>query len=84
VDPLSTLLHLPASEKLQRGVLHTPQEIAQQPATWRRTFELLQSRRNQTETFLAASGIRDDVSCRPIVFLVGVSLAHDMSGGISK
>jgi tagatose-6-phosphate ketose/aldose isomerase len=71
VDPLSTLLHLPASEKLQLGVLHTPQEIAQQPGTWRRTFELLQSRRNQTETFLASTGIRDDVSCRPIVFLVG-------------
>jgi tagatose-6-phosphate ketose/aldose isomerase len=71
VDPLSTLLHLPASEKLELGVLHTPQEIAQQPGTWRRTFELLQSRRNQTESFLAATGIRDEVGRRPVVFLVG-------------
>lgn len=71
MDPLSTLLHLPASEKLELGVLHTPQEIAQQPGTWRRTFELLQSRRNQTESFLAATGIRDEVGRRPVVFLVG-------------
>ncbi|MGC2301665.1 MAG: tagatose-6-phosphate ketose isomerase [Acidobacteriaceae bacterium] len=71
MDPLSTLLHLPASEKLELGVLHTPQEISQQPGTWRRTFELLQSRRNQTEAFLAAAGIGEEVSRRPVVFLVG-------------
>jgi tagatose-6-phosphate ketose/aldose isomerase len=71
VDPLSTLLRLPASEKLERGLQHTPQEIAQQPRTWRRTLDRLQAHRNQLEAFLASAGLRDEPEKRPTVFLVG-------------
>ena len=71
VDPLATLLQLPASEKLERGLRYTPQEIAQQPQTWRRTFELLQKRQPEIEAFLASIGLRDPAPARPAVFLVG-------------
>lgn len=71
MDPLSQLLRLPASEKLERGLQHTPEEIAQQPRTWRRTFQSLQAQRSEIGAFLAACGLRDEVKNRPTVFLVG-------------
>lgn len=71
MDPLSKLLRLPASEKLERGLQHTPQEIEQQPRTWRRTLERLQAQRRELEMFLASTGLRDDAQKRPTVFLVG-------------
>ena len=71
MDPLTSLLRLPASEKLERGLLHTPQEIAHQPETWRRTFDQLQSHSNDLAAFLASSGLQDAPEHRPTVFLVG-------------
>jgi tagatose-6-phosphate ketose/aldose isomerase len=71
VDPLTALLRLSASEKLERGLQHTPQEIAQQPRTWRRTFDRLQAKRSQLEAFLASAGVRGALEQRPTVFLVG-------------
>ncbi|MFZ0632190.1 MAG: tagatose-6-phosphate ketose isomerase [Acidobacteriaceae bacterium] len=65
------MLRLPASEKLERGLQHTPQEIAQQPPTWRRTLDGLQAQRSELEAFLASSGLRDKTERRPAVFLVG-------------
>ena len=62
---------MPASEKLERGLQHTPQEIAQQPGTWRRTLKRLQSQRGEIESFLATAGLRDDAERRPTIFLVG-------------
>jgi len=40
VSELSKLLSLTESEKVNRGLAHTPAEIAQQPDTWLSTFEL--------------------------------------------
>lgn len=71
MNPLASLLQLPASEKLERGLLHTPAEIAQQPQTWLRTFELLRKRQTEIEAFLTAAGLRDAAPARPSVFLVG-------------
>jgi tagatose-6-phosphate ketose/aldose isomerase len=71
VDPLSALLRLPASEKLQRGLQHTPQEIAQQPRTWRRTLDRLLAQRSELNAFLTSAGLRDEPEHRPTVFLVG-------------
>ncbi len=71
MDPLSTLLRLSASEKLERGLQHTPQEIAQQPGTWRRTLDRLQAQRNELEAFLVSVGLRGEPEKRPTVFLVG-------------
>lgn len=71
MDPLSNLLRLPASEKLERGLQYTPREIEQQPHTWRRTLTRLQAQRRELESFLASAGLRDKPERRPTVFLVG-------------
>jgi tagatose-6-phosphate ketose/aldose isomerase len=55
VNPLAALLQLTAAEQETRGLRHTPQEIAQQPATWRKTFQLLQEHLAPLRRFLADS-----------------------------
>jgi len=52
VNPLSRLLALPQPEKLERGLLYTPAEIAQQPATWRATHRLFERSRPELVRFL--------------------------------
>src|ERR1017187_10396503 len=52
VNPLSRLLTLPQSEKQERGLLYTPSDIAQQPATWRTTHRLFQEARPELVSFL--------------------------------
>jgi tagatose-6-phosphate ketose/aldose isomerase len=71
VDPLSELLQLPGKEKSERGLEHTPREIAQQPETWRATFDQLRGQQGRIREFLTAAGIRDPAEQRPAVFLVG-------------
>ncbi len=71
VDPLSSLLHLPPSQKLEQGVRYTPQEIAQQPETWAHTLLQLQARSPEIQEFLRAAGLRGPRERRPTVFLVG-------------
>lgn len=71
MNPLAALLELSASQKLDRGLSHTPREIAQQPASWPATFSLLQSRQQQIQEFLSASGLREPAEQRPTVFLIG-------------
>jgi tagatose-6-phosphate ketose/aldose isomerase len=71
MDPLSALLQLPAAEKAQRGLEHTPREIAQQPATWRKTFEQLRGREEEIREFLTAAGLSAAPEQRPTVFLIG-------------
>lgn len=43
-NPLRMLLDLPLSERQERGIEHTPQEISQQPATWRNTYQRCRAR----------------------------------------
>jgi tagatose-6-phosphate ketose/aldose isomerase len=71
VNALSELLNLPDSEKKARGLVHTPAEIAQQPDTWRSTFELFKKRHAEIRDFLASTGLAVDPRIRPTVFLVG-------------
>jgi tagatose-6-phosphate ketose/aldose isomerase len=52
VNPLSRLLALPQTEKLERGLLYTPAEIAQQPATWEVTHRLFERSRPELVRFL--------------------------------
>jgi tagatose-6-phosphate ketose/aldose isomerase len=68
---LSSLLQLSAEQKLERGLLHTPGEIAQQPSSWIRTLEMLTSRASEIQGFLADAGLRRSFEQRPVVFLVG-------------
>lgn len=55
-DPLSKLLELSGKERQSRGLIHTPGEIQQQPATWRTTVERLSEQRAQVLRFLDESG----------------------------
>ena len=55
-DSLSRILELPEGERQSRGLVHTPREIQQQPATWRATAKLLMENRAQILKFLEESG----------------------------
>jgi D-galactosamine 6-phosphate deaminase/isomerase len=61
-DSLSKLLVLPEREKQSRGLVYTPGEIQQQPATWRATVRLLAQQRAQILSFLDESGPVDRLS----------------------
>jgi tagatose-6-phosphate ketose/aldose isomerase len=71
VDPLSALLALSPTEKAERGVEHTPREIGQQPGTWVTTFDRLQARQKDLQSFLADAGVTGTRAEKPTVFLIG-------------
>jgi tagatose-6-phosphate ketose/aldose isomerase len=71
MDPLSVLLAEPAATQTQRGTVHTPHEIAQQPDTWQKTFALLASKRDEIAAFLNAAGLGNEMGQKPTVFLIG-------------
>lgn len=68
-DPLRTLLELPEREKSERGLLHTPREIWQQPQTWLLTHRLCSQRQSELSAALRRAGI--GTSSKPVVYLVG-------------
>ena len=59
MNPLSALLDLPDYEKLERGLVHTPREILQQPVSWQLTLDGVRSRLPEIRDFLSSSGLRD-------------------------
>jgi tagatose-6-phosphate ketose/aldose isomerase len=71
VNALAELLSLPESEKTDRGLAHTPAEIAQQPDAWLSTFELFRRKRKEIAEFLAMTGVGASPRPRPTVFLIG-------------
>lgn len=71
MDELSRLLALSEGEKVQRGLVHTPREIRQQPSTWQRTYENLSAAAGDVTGFLARVGLIEDESVRASVYLVG-------------
>jgi len=70
VNALSKLLNLPESEKVERGLAHTPAEIAQQPETWLSTFQQFRDQREEIAKFLSSAGVFK-ADCNLTVFLVG-------------
>jgi tagatose-6-phosphate ketose/aldose isomerase len=66
-----TVPKVPHDTKILQGVLHTPREIAQQPATWQATYRLFDRHRSEIHDFLFPVGIWDDVERRPTVLLIG-------------
>jgi len=68
---LSNLIELPVEEKIARGLLYTPNEIAQQPTTWNQTFWTFDEQREQLILFLDQVGIHNSQNERPIVVLIG-------------
>ena len=71
MNPLEELLHAPIEEQERRGYTCTAREIAQQPATWRRTWRQLRAQLPALQSFLAGAGIQGQPAQRPEVFLVG-------------
>jgi tagatose-6-phosphate ketose/aldose isomerase len=71
VDPLSALLNITVAEKAERGLEHTPQEIAQQPGTWITTFDRLRAQQVEIRDFLAKAGVNGSRQQKPAVYLVG-------------
>lgn len=52
MNSLSRLLSIPANERQELGLLYTPVEIAQQPATWQTTHRLFNESRAELKIFL--------------------------------
>lgn len=71
MNALARLLDLSREEKIERGLLYTPAEIAQQPATWESTFSIFQKYRTRLAEFLGNAGFRDSARPNPTVFLIG-------------
>jgi D-galactosamine 6-phosphate deaminase/isomerase len=69
---LTVLLNASEEEKEARGIRYTPHEIVQQPASWWKTFQIVQKQQNQLSEFLLKSGFDlQNPSDSPTVFLVG-------------
>jgi tagatose-6-phosphate ketose/aldose isomerase len=66
VNPLSRLMALPYAERQEQGLIYTPAEIAQQPATWQTTWNSFVEMRSELQRFLRAA--HDE---RWTVFLIG-------------
>jgi tagatose-6-phosphate ketose/aldose isomerase len=79
VNPLSRLLALPETEKEERGLLHTPAEIAQQPATWRTTHRLFEESRAELASFL-----RQAHKERWTIYLVGAGTSDYIGHSIAN
>lgn len=71
MDPLAKILTLSGAEREASGLVHTPQEISQQPDTWGRTYETVSQLSFELNTFLKRAGVFNDPHARPSVFLVG-------------
>jgi len=71
VNALESLLQLDVEVKAERGLTHTPAEIAQQPDTWAATLDLFHRHRAEIRDFLGHAGIAASQDNRPTVFLIG-------------
>lgn len=79
MTPLQELLALDETEKRERGLLYTPREIAQQPATWHKTLSLFESARLELQSFL-----RQAHEQRWTIYMVGAGtsdyIGHSLAG----
>ncbi len=78
-DPLTQLLQLAEHERRERGLLHTPREIAQQPETWLATYQRSASQASELKDVLRQAGIGRGSTSSPTVYLVGAGTS-DYSG----
>jgi tagatose-6-phosphate ketose/aldose isomerase len=65
------LLDLPEQEKSDRGLVHTPREIWQQPDTWSLTYRLCADRQSELHTAVRRAGVGPGSPSSPTVYLVG-------------
>ena len=78
MNALAELLDLSKEAKIERGLLHTPAEIAQQPATWGITFSIFQKQRARLADFLKSAGFDEPIGPKPTVFLIGAGTSDDV------
>ena len=83
MNELSRLLELPEAEKAKRGLVHTPGEIAHQPDTWSKTFELFCSQRESIQNFVTSAGLIGASGSQIIVYLVGAGTSDYAGRAIS-
>jgi len=69
-NPLQTLLEMPAGERVQHGLEHTPREIWQQPDTWATTYGICSALKNELSDVLRRAGLGRGTAS-PTVYLVG-------------
>lgn len=69
-NPLQALLDLAEAERVERGLQFTPREIAQQPETWKTTYQRCLGQTQPLQAALARAGVRATSSSRT-VYLVG-------------
>lgn len=79
MNPLFQLLTLPLSQKKERGLLYTPAEIAQQPATWRKTHRLFEESRPELVCFLQKAYTE-----RWTIYLVGAGTSDYIGHSIAN
>jgi tagatose-6-phosphate ketose/aldose isomerase len=83
VNALFELLSLPDGEKTSRGLAYTPAEIAQQPETWRSTFDLFKSNLPKIRELLSSAGFSANSASRPPVFLVGAGTSDYVGNALA-
>jgi tagatose-6-phosphate ketose/aldose isomerase len=71
VTSRSSFAALPEEEQKARGLVFTPREIAQQPATWKTTLAIFKQHQERICAFLDAVGVREELVERPVVMLIG-------------
>src|ERR1700712_1468474 len=79
VTPLTRLLELSQTEKEERGLVYTPAEIAQQPATWRVTHSLFEGAKAELKSFLEAAH-----TGRWTVYLVGAGTSDYIGHAVAN
>jgi tagatose-6-phosphate ketose/aldose isomerase len=78
VNPLSQLLSLSKQQKTELGLLDTPAEIAQQPATWQTTHRLFGEKKSELMEFLQQAKAE-----RWTIYLVGAGTSDYIGHSIA-
>lgn len=81
MNPLGRLLGLAEQEKARRGVVHTPREIAQQPAIWPKILGDLEQTREPLRQKLAAMGVGPPGA--PGVVLIGAGTSDHIGRAVA-
>jgi tagatose-6-phosphate ketose/aldose isomerase len=79
MNPLSRLLKIPKHERQELGLLYTPAEIAQQPATWQTTHRLFNESKAELTSFLDEAHAE-----RWTIYLVGAGTSDYIGHSIAN
>ncbi len=84
-NALASLLSLSDQEKRVRGIVYTPKEIHQQPATWVKTGQMMASRRLPLLEALDAVGVASsNPPERPVIILAGAGTSDYIGQAVSR